>query len=353
MEEIYQKLSLSDLWKITKPGNETSFDVTEVWLNHVSGKINIEQFRVTAASFPSWLETETRQTSSAEQSLLQRIAWLDIDVNERQIKLAKLIRNKLVDKFGLGLASSYFSTYVTGITSLPTSSDAVGERRSFALSHAPKLAALWCQQRFSREIQRPPITRAVIYMPEEAKKRARDFLNLTWHESLYHNAMFPAFLMAIQLEFETDKVQEVIKTSIREIEQRTGYHQFASKADKLALGDLGPLAASASGYAAKLASVERKSKAVSKILEFMRQSIQESRAQYRASVDATSYDLPWAAAIEKSNALLDHHITVLNDRLQMQMVDTDYTLTRVKIQIEAVSKPLVMKRILLTKWEVV
>lgn len=337
MEEIYQKLSVSDLWKITKPGNETSFDVTEVWLNHASGKVTIEQFRVDAASFPTWLQTESRQAGPEQFSLLQRLAWLDIDVNERQIKLAKLIRDKLVDKFGLGLASSYFSTYVTGITSLPTSSDAVGQRRSFALSHAPKLAALWCQQRFSPDIHRPPLTRAVIYMSPEAKKRARDFLNLAWHESLYHNAMFPAFLMAIQLEFETDKVQEVIKTNIREIEQRTGYHQFASRGDKIALGDLGPLAASASGYATKLASIERKGKAVGRILEFMRQSIQESRAQYRASADATSYSLPWAAAVEKSNTLLDHHVTVLNDRLQMQMVDTDYTLTRVKIQIEAVS----------------
>lgn len=338
MEEIYEKLSAADLWQITKSADETAFDVTEAWLNHKSAKISIEQFRIDAPKFPTWLQTETRSSEAGDESLLQRLVWLDVDVKGKRLRLANMMRDKLLDKFGLRLAHMYFKTYVTGITSLPASSDAVGERRAFALSHAPKLAALWCQQRFDPSVHRPPVTRSLIFMPEEQKKLTRKALESKWDVSLYYNPMFPSFLLAMQLEIEIDQVHQGIKVHIREIERRTGYHKFESRDDAILQGDLGPLAADTSGYATKLASVERKGKAVGAILDFMRMQICDYESPKSGSATADlAQDLQWKEPTKRSCELLLHHIQVLHDRLHMQLVDTDYTSKRVRIQIKAVS----------------
>lgn len=336
MEEIYEKLGAADLWQISKSANETAFDVTEAWLDHESGKVSIEQSRVDASSFPTWLEAESRQSSNGSQSLLQRLVWLDVDVKGKRLRLANMMRDKLLDQFGLKLAHMYFKTYVTGITSLPAASDQVGERRAFALSHAPKLAALWCQQRFEISVNRPPVTRSIIFMPEEQKKVTRKALESNWHSSLYYNPMFPAFLLAMQLDLDIDKVQEGIKVHVREVERRTGYHKFQSRDDAIRQGELGPLAADTSGYATKLASVERKGKAVSKILDFMKLQISDyDSPKPKLAVAELAHDPRWSKHITNSCELLLHHIQVLHDRLHMQMVDNEYTLKRVDIQIQA------------------
>ncbi|OAA51383.1 hypothetical protein BBO_01330 [Beauveria brongniartii RCEF 3172] len=117
--------------------------------------------------------------------------------------------------------------------------------------------------------------------------------------------MAPALLLAMQLGFEIDLTQSRIKVVVSDIEAKTGYHIFENRVAASAHARLGQLAMRASGSATKLASIDRK----------------------RASAAGPS--------MRDAQHLLRHHVSILKERLEMQMLDTQYTMKRVDIQINA------------------
>lgn len=329
MNEMYEKLCAADLWRISRQGTETKFDVSEAWLHKATGQVTIEQFEVDASTFRSWLENEHKNIGAENESyLLQRLVWLDVDAEKRSIKLTSSIYDQLITHFGLNLANKFFTSYITGLSSVPA--DCPETHTAFTLSYAPKFAALWCEQRFEPN-ERPPVTRTVMFVPDAEKKAARKFLNSKWDPCMYYSYLFPLFLWAIQFEFQIDQTQATIREGIKQLEGRTGYHTFANREKDAAVGELGPLAARASGYATKLASVDRKTKVVENIIVFLQEQAE------KADLTLSKNDGDWVALIQHSFKLLRHHIGVLSERSKMQALDSQYTQTRVQIQIQAVS----------------
>lgn len=336
MDEIYQKLGARDLWQIRDCKNETSFDVTEAWLHTATNTIEITNITVTDASFKTWLNEEVKGSDNDTQFLLQRLVWLDVDVQERVVHLDHSVRQSLIDRFGLKLADAYFKSSIAGVTAFSTETTERGSRQAYALCHAPKLAAVWSQERFSDWLGRPPTTRSLVFLPNQGRQKAQQFLKSTWTASLYQNPMFPAFMLAIQMGLEIDKAQFGYRGDVQELETSTGHHRFKTRIDSTSQEKPGKsMVPMASGLSGKLASVERNSKTLARILKFMRDTIQKHAEE---SV-RTSDECQWAETMKESCQLLGHHVEVLQERLEMQILDTDFLMKRAQIQVDAVRLP--------------
>jgi hypothetical protein len=165
-----------------------------------------------------------------------------------------------------------------------------------------------------------------------------------WSVNVYRNPIFPSLLVALVMGVQIDATTRAIKAEIRGVETRTGYHNFASRGgDKGSKADLQDLLAKTSGSASKLASTSRKSMVVEKLLSFM-QNVQGS------CITASKEELRRDAAPDGNTtedvrqsllgySLFKNHISVLQDRLEMQNTDIEYTLKRVHVQSDAVSFP--------------
>lgn len=130
--------------------------------------------------------------------------------------------------------------------------------------------------------------------------------------------MFPAFLCGLLMSHEVDETQNNTKVVVRCVEVRTGHHNFSSRREQPADSDMGQLSATMSGFATKLASTSRKIQVARELQRFI--------TQESAGVDGD-------AAAE----LLKHLAALMDKRLEMQLLDNEFILQRVKIQLNAAS----------------
>lgn len=322
MENIYEKLGTLNLWGDSGTSDKRTFEVTEAWLQHASGKVKVSSLVVDRDELPAWLENESSGgPGSGAQSLVLRLAWLEVDSQSKSVNLCDSARQALLDGFDLRFAYNYARSCITNVSAFPTTREPSG-RRSYSFCYCPKLAAVWSHHRFQQQqVSRQYITKGIIFAQASEKEWLKKMLESKWDAGLYASAMFLPLQFSLLLGGQIHKTEEKFKIDIRRIEGRTGYHGFKERKREPTTEELGDMSAEASGYASKLASVGRKSKMLEKLLDFMFRMVNEEQAQ--ASTPA--YDL------------LTHHVALLQDRLAMQTVDTEYTLKRVQIQIAAVS----------------
>ncbi|KAJ3476728.1 hypothetical protein NLG97_g9030 [Lecanicillium saksenae] len=361
MDEIYEKLAIAGQLATSADESALEFDdsarvceVYEVWSHNGSQNVEHGFRKIYSAEVPDWLQNGGRPEAKPGCTLLLRLVLVTIrpteDPKKKAVSVTKTVHGQLLEAFGLKLANEYFKSTITSVTSFPSVSLASGaERYCYAFNHAPKLAAIWSQDRYTSNEKGPDIRDAIqgnIYITEDAVSQdsitekpaknpsedgitpsgvLRQLLNSPFCADLYTNSMAPALLLAMQLGFEIDATQSRIKSGIRIVEGKTGYHTFKSReAASTTQEKLGQLAVQASGSATKLASIDRKSISMQKILEFI---LKELDAQQSIGADA---------AARRAEALLRHHVAVLENRLEMQMLDTRYTMKRVDIQINAI-----------------
>lgn len=359
MNEIYEKLAVAG--QLATSGEESTLefdesarvcDVYEVWRYNDSDKVDQEFRKFLCAEISAQLK-DVERPDKPGCTLLLRLVLVTIrptgDGKKKTVNVSKDVHGQIIEEFGLKLANDYFKSTITSVTAFPTISVTSGaELCCFSFNHAPKLAAIWSQERYTDDEQRTrgPI-QGIIYTTEDsvakekstekaAKKSSKSsltpsqvfqlLLNSPFCADLYSNSMALALLLAMQLGFEIDATQSRIKSVIRDIEGKTGYHTFKSRVAAATQEKLGQLAVQASGSATKLASIDRKSISMQKVLKFI---VKELDKEKPADADSVEHN---------AQQLLRHHVGVLEERLEMQMLDTRYTMKRVDIQINAVSE---------------
>lgn len=389
MDEVYQKLSIDQLklWPVTDCDTTCTnvLEVTDFW-QHASGEVDKPKSRNVSLREPElskWLSEETRGSGPDKtKSLVLRLLWIEVDkynvgekgeseMNddlEKKIPEAKShrsmlelfkkkgktqmeeaeetkdetdsskvlvhlpteARKKILKKFGLGLAYEYVMTCVAGTTSFPSKSKPDAIQQSYAFCYYPKLAAIWSHHRFRPPALRESATYGLILAGKSQRLRLQTMLErLAWQPVLLTHAMFPAFIFSFLLSSEVSRTREDMKPFIQQVEMRTRHTDYKSQtglSDKLAHTKLGKLSAKMSGLAVRLAGVERKSKTVETLLEFILKRV-DAAATVTGQLERNG----------DADALLKNYVSVLHERLSMQILDTTYTMKRVQIQIDAVS----------------
>ncbi|KAL9622121.1 MAG: hypothetical protein Q9160_003464 [Pyrenula sp. 1 TL-2023] len=120
---------------------------------------------------------------------------------------------------------------------------------------------------------------------------------------------------------DVEELQEMIKSQIREVEVRTGYHIWSSRRERAALGDPNSLSAKMSGCEGKIAQVLRKIEVTSELTTVIYQQLEGSCSRL-GSDDAGHSEL---------RACLD----VIMQRAKMQRIDADFYAQRAKCQLTA------------------
>lgn len=323
MEEIYQKLSVVNLWQGFRNSDEPSFEVIEAWLHHSSGQIHMSRKPVSVKELDDWLPIdETDGEGDTKKSLVLRIALIGCDIKKRILKLSSDVMKTLLKSFDLELAYKYSQSCITNVAAIPPQSN---EHQAYSFCYMPKLAAMWAHRRF--DVQSPTdrsyLTQGVIFLDESNMLFLSEVFRTPWSALLYESPMFPAFLLTLILSTQIHQGEEKVKLKIRASERCSSTQMPHQGYDKSVMGLFISLAAEADRCAVKLGSLSRKSKMVEKALKFILKNISEQ------SGHGTS---PTSVSAEACQ-LLKSHVLLLEDRLEMQTVDIEYTLKRVQLQI--------------------
>lgn len=354
MEAIYRNLATLNQWG-RGTGSERSFEVTELWHNGQTGQVTNKTRLIDPAMRASWIsEEETTGTQGRTETLLVRLVWVDIDVKDQLIRQSEECISFLVRALGLDLAHEYARSCLAGATELPPREQGTDVTlASYCVCYTPKVAAVWSQRQprvTNTKVRR--LTQGMYFVQHEEKESLRMMASYgNWDLGVYKNALFPALSVALLLGAQIDHVVGTIKKDLRAVEKRTGHHKFASRHEAPAEEELGDLSAMTHGTAAKLASTARKSKTLEKLLSFIKVAIDDSVRRRREAppLDAaaaaphqsmTAYDDDDdddVKCLVEGGALIKSHVSVLQDRQEMQVVDMEYTLKRTQVQIDAVS----------------
>jgi hypothetical protein len=334
MEDIYKILSTQDAWSLKNSSSTEHFDVTEFW-EDAAGSISVENRRVGSEDQEreAWLERRTRDS----QRLIVRFVWLKADLENKEVDLSKPIKNQIIDKFGLNLAYRYFHSFTCGVSALPKTVKDGSERQAFAFCFAPKLASIWSHTCFKDEVtgQASSVTEGIIFNATSASKpdgpKLSDMLSkFPCNRHVCRNPAFPAFLLSLHLGQQIQRAHTGIVGKMQVIEDRTGHHDFhrpQGNPNPERLASLNSLSAEVSGHALRLASVSRKAAMVRELLQFVRRIEQLRR---------TSESNPMLGPESDGLRLLEDFVEVLQDRLDMQNMETEFTLKRVQVQMEAI-----------------
>ncbi|KAM3556462.1 hypothetical protein MY1884_005047 [Beauveria asiatica] len=361
MNEIYEKLAAAGQLATTAGGSALEFDsharvceVYELWVHKDSNTVTPLFRKLDSGLMPEWLRNGPSSEAKPLHALALRLVLVAVqptgNANKRSLNISNEVHGQIIKAFGLKLAHEHLKSTVTSVTALPNiKTESASDLCCYSFNHAPKLAAVWSQVRSIETdvdadvANKCAAIQGIIYVWEDAwandsadkktdkkpskpvfspKQVLRGLLGSPFCADLYSSAMAPALLLAMQLGFEIDLTQSRIKVVVSDIEAKTGYHIFENRVAASAHARLGQLAMRASGSATKLASIDRKSTSMHKVLHFIIKQLDKE-----ASAAAPS--------LRDAQHLLRHHVGVLEERLEMQMLDTQYTMKRVDIQINA------------------
>lgn len=318
MEEIYQKIS--DLNPIRLSHNEDirSFDVTELWRHDSTGVLRaVLRKTVEIGDVTRWLEE-----GAEDESLVLRLVWLNVEFEKLRVGVPKSVEDKLVTEFGLKLAYGYLQSTITGVNAFPKTRSSGSEQEAFAFNYAPKLTATWSHTRFET---RPPVTYGIISASDDYKIILQRLLGSQWQPSLPGHPMFLPFLFSLMFDLDCCKIVHKMKKRVQESEMKTWTNRSGDQ--HAAMGELEDLFIDMGNAASKLASVGRKSTSLEGLLDFIIQHVSESGQG----------NLPAGHQISDGNDLMRYNANVLRERHGMQVLDTNFTLKRVQVQMSAVS----------------
>ena len=332
MEDIYRNLGTINYWGKGTASQKNSFGASELWLDQSTGVVANVQRTIQHTELDNWL----RPAQDENRTLLVRLAFANIDIRDRLIDLSMDIRTRLVDAFGLDLAHRYAQSCLSGATALPPQVSHDGtETRAFCFCYTPKLAIMWSHKRYKEG----SVTQGIVFAQSEEDGRIQDAMKrFKWELDVCRSAMFPAFLVSIVLGEQIDTVTGKIKGLLRSVEKKSGHHLFASRFEADVPTELSELSMKINGSAAKLASTLRKAKSVEKLLVFMLKALDTRMTQLETRKLGISESTDHGSINAEVNGctLLKHHVSVLQDRQEMQAIDIEHTVKRVQVQIEAV-----------------
>lgn len=346
MDDVYQKLSAAvKLWDIDDEANITSLTATEAWLDHASGVVNTTERTVQGQDLQKWLDCTSNSDGPDGTTMVMRFVWVRVDPSKRQILMARSMRKALLQSFGLNLAYQYFQSFSTGIATLPGVAEAHAKRQAYAFSYAPKLAAIWSRTQMLPPRRCQSLVQGLIFVRSASDQRTgqgQDFVALQkavsqkWDANLLQSAMFPAYVFAMMLGIQVDHTQDAIRALVQQLEARTGYHSFSSRREGPADGDPRKLTAAASGWATKLASVERKRTVTSLLHDWILEQCRTEEEELKAAAAAGNYS-PDSWSSQDGITLLRAQVQLLKSRHEFQGLEAKFILKRVETQNQAVS----------------
>ncbi|RYN47120.1 hypothetical protein AA0114_g7923 [Alternaria tenuissima] len=184
-----------------------------------------------------------------------------------------------------------------------------GKDVNFLCNH-PKLAVTWSHD---AELG----VTSVICVADRCKLDImQEMMEQEFVQNLAHHEMTPALMSALMSSKEIDAEVGEVKKLVREVEVRTGYHEWTGRAEDSARGDLVGLSARMSGCGTRVESNARKLGVVAEFGQFIHNHLEDER-DFRSKEELLAL-----------NCLIEQ-------RTAMQVLDLKYTLSRIRTQKEA------------------
>ncbi len=289
------------------------FVVSEVWHDKVCAASAITLHRRVGNQFVmNWLHQTDGSNSSLEgqknKKCVLRIVWIQHDTKLRLDSIDRVTFQKLCLEFDHQHAQTYLRTQYAGIGSIdnPTSGE------TFFLCNHPKLAVTWSRNLESKVV-------SVICTGDSFKLEVlQNLIERQFIQEMAHWDTLPALMCSILSSKEVDIEAGDVKRIVRQVEARTGYHEWSNIFEGPARGDLVSLSAKVTGGGSRAASNTRKLGIIADFCQFIRKRM-------RAGRDIIGLD-GVAPMVE-----------IIEQRTAMQTLDLKYVQYRVQAQKEAVS----------------
>lgn len=346
MDEIYHHLGSNNLWESEK-FQWSRFEGFRIWKKSSPSMDcrRTEHVVLHEENSEAWLATPSASVDAqgtAWRCVLQMvIVGRDAKEKHQHSSGQQLLRT--LAHFNLQLAYDYVMSCPAGLSRLPCQMKTQQCDHTYTVANHPKLAMLW-----KHKVRMPstvtavdqtgtllqvttPDTLGVVFVGAKEFGYMRDLMQYQWSSNLVTHAMFPAFIAGLHLASRVDRIQQHIKGEIRKIEVRTGHHCFNShqrRGESSAPGDLQQLSASLSGFAIKLAGTARKMRFMREVHRFI-----EAHTQGLNTCDKSGST---TSATGVTPVTLRHHVGVMESRLDMQLLENEFTLARVNVQMTAV-----------------
>jgi hypothetical protein len=235
-----------------------------------------------------------------------------LDVSEHIFELVH-------EAFGLGLAQEYCNTTSAGIGTIPSTSQTSS---TLHFSYHPKISITWASN--PREM-----TTAMICMADQAKITLLEGLLVQeFAQRLCGHPMAVVVFGIVLFGLEIQETQEELKHQVRQVEVRTGHHDWKSRNEPPALGDLLALAAKMSGCESRVGSCLRKQSMLNEMIDFVEKQC--------ASIELLERNQDSQACRDMSSLILES-IEPLKHRTTAQRIDTGFLQGRISTQVDAVS----------------
>ncbi|KAI9692916.1 MAG: hypothetical protein M1822_004911 [Bathelium mastoideum] len=284
------------------------FSVSEIWEGTERDATTTLHRKVSNEDLLGWLDRTDGENHEIEANVKRkcvfRIVWVLRDTKRCVNDIDSCLLEKLRAAFSHQLAQKYLQTQYAGIGS--TTNKTTGEEAYFLCNH-PKLAVSWSQKAEAGTI-------SVICIADRLKLNIlQDLVERRFIQELSHSKLTPALICAILSSKEIDIEAGEVKKLIREVEVRTGYHQWAGRSEGPARGDLVSLSARMGGCGSRIESNTRKLGVVLEFGHFIHARLEEEQS-----------------VKNKDELLSINHI--IERRTAMQTIDLKYIQFRIQTQ---------------------
>lgn len=277
--------------------------------------------RLRNQDLPSWLEEANgspgTEASPENERCTLRIAWIPHDRTTGINNVGHGILEMVTDSFQQQLAQSRFRSTFAGASSLIEPSDG---SRSYYICNHPHMAITWSRCK-------PLGALNVICIAQQRKIDIfQDLVSCSFFQALASIELAPSLMCLILVCREVDGTLNKIKYQVRQTEVRTGHHDFMSRSEPPAPGDLIRLLAEMSGCLSNLAVLNRRLAVLDELKSFTTNEL----AKLQKDADEP----------RKKEAITEFasSIQTIQQHSAMQRHDTDFFTRRAEIQRDAVSK---------------
>lgn len=249
MDVLYRCFGQTNLWGQYTSGRASSVALTEIWRSRTDGQESTTHREVQIDLLSQHLLGHKLDSGGHPCDCVTRIVYASYNLPDSRDNLPTTALTELLTRSKLSPAFDFFTSTYSGVSCISTISPQV---QIYTLSYHPKLAVLWTHD---SDDSNAPITNALCFIYPDLKEKLQRLLEHDWRFNTH--AMLLPFLCTILLSSEVDFQHQTVKCRVREVEVRTGHHQFKNRKETPAAQELGEILAQLNGHTTKLASLVR------------------------------------------------------------------------------------------------
>ena len=305
------------MWDPLKFSSHEEIAVSEVWQDEDKLAIETKHQTIHNDKVSAWLDQGDRARGIASRveshRCVLRVVWINYaakqSFNIRSDTFEQISRGFHQETAQRCVRSSYAC-----ISCLP---ETTTRPRVYMFGNHPNFTVTWSKEPSSEIIN-------VICIAVRSKIEVlQDLLESNFIQRLAHLELAPALMNAIMHSKEVDERLEDVKVLVREVESRTGHHDFETRSELPARGDLFSLAAKMSGCGTKIASHLRKLGILEELNRFILEDVRQ--------VCQDSSSLQAGSGLQE----LLSDIKIIEQRAVLQRNDVEYIRCRVQTQRDA------------------